>query len=216
MSLLTLLVRLLVAVTATLGTTGSKAQLPAVVERPAVEVGQSGKYRTIDLWTNRETGSWHSEVVDVQAQKFVSRSTDGVTGEVTTRINTLDGNPCRTMKGSDVEVCSGPFKFPMRVGDKTQIDKRPWSSGEGYDTAACEVKVQESVTVAAGTFDVFRVVCTGLWNRVAGGSYSGRLDETYWYAPRVGRTVLFNNTTYRPNSSIDNKRKFELTEYGPK
>ena len=170
--------RSLLAIVAMLAAAGSWAQPVAGAERPAPNVGDVWKSRTIDLWNNNELSTAHSELIEVRADRLVFRATVAPSGEVLTLMFTRDLQPCRTMKDSTVEVCAGALKFPLRVGEKHQFEKLPWPNGEGYNSETCVVKGQESVKVAAGTFDTYRIECTGSWTRVVGNAFTGRVDET--------------------------------------
>ena len=205
--------RVLAAVGVALASPFVSAQAPAGAERPTPNVGDVWKFRTIDLWNNNELSTTHSELIEARADRLVVRATVAPSGEVSTLLFTRDLQPCRTMKDSTVEVCAGSLKFPLRVGEKHQFEKLPWPNGEGYNSATCEVKGQESVKVAAGTFDTYRVECTGNLTRVIGNAFTGRVDETLWYAPKVHRPVMTTYTDYRPSGGIYNRRKTELVEY---
>ena len=179
-------------------------------------MGDVWKFRTIDLWNNSELSTSRLELVEIQPERFVFRFALSTAPDVTTITNTRDMQPCRSMKNSEQEVCTGALKFPLRVGDKYQYEKLPWFNGEGYFSQACEVKAQEPVKVAAGSFDAFRIECTGTLTRVFGGTFSGRADETLWYAPKANRVVLSNYADYRAGGGIFNRRRTELVEYLPK
>ncbi|MCM8594513.1 hypothetical protein [Accumulibacter sp.] len=125
------------------------------------------------------------------------------------------------MRDSDVNMCDGSLAFPLRVGDRKAYEKRPWSSGVGANSAECEVKGIESVSVPAGTFDAFRVQCDGAWTRVFdlranASSKSGRFEDTIWYAPVVGREVKWTYVDYFGPGRVYNKKQTELTEFLPK
>lgn len=117
-------------------------------------------------------------------------------------------------------MCDGALTFPLRVGDKTKYDKRPWSNGNGHNSAECEVKAVEAVTVPAGTFDAFRVECDGSWQRVfdrrSVGANSGRTQETIWYSPMVNGYVKWNLFTYGLAGRSLIKEQTELAEFVPK
>jgi hypothetical protein len=193
-----------------------QAQAPASAERPAPSVGDVWKYRTIDLWNNSELSTSRAELTEIQPERLLFQFTLSTAPEATILKSTRDLQSCRAMKNSDVEVCAGALRFPLRVGDKQQYDKLPWFNGEGYFSQSCEVKAFEPIKVAAGTFDAFRIECAGATTRVIGNPFTSRADETFWYAPKAHRIVLSNYTDYRSNGSLNNRRKTELVEYLPK
>jgi hypothetical protein len=76
--------------------------------------------------------------------------------------------------------------FPMAVGNAWSmkfLEERP-ADRQTQDVArACRVEGEDAVTVPAGTFQTFRVVCR-----------NERNDEWYmtsWYAPEVKQAVRF-------------------------
>lgn len=206
----------LFAIAGTAAPQGTVAQSAPAAERPSPKVGEIWKFRSIDLWNNSEVASTQVELLEVQADRLISRSTNSTSGEITTVQHTLDLQPCRSMKNSDKVVCGAAFKFPMRVGDKHSFEGLPWPNGEGYFSESCEVKAYESVKVAAGTYEAFRIECTGTLTRVINGSFSARVDETFWFAPRANRVVMSTYADYRSNGGIYNRRKTELVEHQPK
>ena len=124
------------------------------------------------------------------------------------------------MRDSEEEHCAGALAFPLHVGDKNSYTKRPWTKGDGYLSADCEVKGIESVTVPAGTFDAFRVDCDGTWQRVFDITPTtgdkGRFEESLWYSPTVGHYVKFTYIGYRPSGGVYTKEQTELIEFVPK
>ncbi len=70
------------------------------------------------------------------------------------------------------------FNYPLTVG-KTWVTPYKMTLGNGKTLAydlSCEVAAREQVTVKAGTFDAFKVVC-----RTTIGN-----EETYWTHPGMG------------------------------
>lgn len=97
-----------------------------------------------------------------------------------------------TEKGKDLVKYSpelSALNFPLEVG-------KNWSSNYSGFTAdnnaswnsklKCEVKAFEKVSVAAGSFDAFRIDCEDSWQA---GSYSGVSHSSTWYAPQVKEVV---------------------------
>ena len=77
--------------------------------------------------------------------------------------------------------------WPLTVGKTWSSD---WSHRAGSGTTThlqmdSRVVAYESVTVKAGTFMAFRIEQDGFINgsTAAGQSFSGRMTETFWYAP---------------------------------
>jgi hypothetical protein len=192
-------------------------QVAFPVQAPTPKVGEVAKYRNVDLWNNRELWTGHSELVEIQADRFVTRVTSSDNPQPRTSYTTREWQPCRSLQNSDQLVCTGAFKFPMQVGDKHSYEKLPWPNGNGHSSASCEVKGEEKLTVAAGTFDTVRIECSGHWNRVFGGTFSGRLVETYWYSSKISRWVRQQYTDYNSGGGgVFNKTQTDLIEFSQK
>jgi len=194
------------------------AQASAVAEPPTPKVGEVWKYQQVDLWNNSQLDVWEDELVEIQADGLVFRSKSSKDATPKTRYNGRGLAPCRKMRDSDAEMCDGAFAFPLRVGGKHSYDKRPWRNGDGHNSADCEVKDVEKVTVPAGTFDAFRVDCQGAWQRVFGEGLrkSGRTEESHWYSPTVNSLVKSIYRSYTGSGKLYTQEQTELTEFTPK
>ncbi len=205
------------AMTFALSNAMAQTQAPAQADLPAPKIGEVWKYRTIDRWNNTETGSYQEELVDIQPNRLVFRSRSSRSAEPKTIYYGRSLASCRQMHDSQIEMCDGSLAFPLRVGNKSNYDKRPWRNGNGHDSAACEVKAVEQVTVPAGTFDAFRVECEGNWIRVAVAGpmqgNAGRYEETIWYSPKVNRSVKSAYTAYGTGGRLEIKNQTELVEF---
>ncbi len=84
------------------------------------------------------------------------------------------------------------LSFPLEIGKK-------WSSEYSGYTAdnnaswnsklSCEVKSFEKLTVAAGTFDTFKIDCEDAWHAGVAGRFSGVAHSTTWYAPQAKEII---------------------------
>ena len=191
----------------------ANAQVQFPVEKPTPKVGDVWKYRQVDLWNGKELSNSEVELVSIEAGHFITRVKSSSYPGVRTGRRTTDLWPCRNMKNSDQEVCAGAFRFPMQLGQKTEYQKVPWDTGNGYWSGKCEVKAEEKVTVPAGTFDAVRVECAGYWTRVFEGNFTGRFTETIWYAPKVNRGVRSQYFDSYSSGSPNNKTQTELVEF---
>lgn len=193
--------------------TSSWAQVQFPVAAPAPKVGDIAKYRTIDLWNNKELRTSQSELVEVQPDRFVVRFSMSTRTDPSTLYYTSHWGPCRTMQGADQSVCAGSFKFPMKLGDKYTYEKLPWPNGQGHSTATCEVKAEEKVSTPAGAFDTVRIECAGFWDRVFGGTFSGNQSEKLWYAPKINRLVQSEYTNHTSGGKLDTRERTDLIEF---
>lgn len=75
--------------------------------------------------------------------------------------------------------------FPLQVGnDMTmKVEGRSDRYPDGWrNRRDCEVKSQENITVPAGSFDSYKVVCV-----------SGKRTRTFFYSPEVGHIVYYRS-----------------------
>jgi hypothetical protein len=193
----------------------ANAQVQFPIDKPTPKVGDVWKYRTVDLWTGNEQSTLSSEFVGLEADRFIYRFKSSLNNDVRTARETTDLGPCRTMQNSDQFICVGPFRFPMQLGQKTEFEKLPYPDGAGHNSAKCEVKAEEKVTVAAGTFDAVRVECAGFWNRVFDGFRSGRFTQALWYSPKANRNVKSQYFDFDVSGRPFNKTQTELVEFIP-
>jgi hypothetical protein len=186
------------------------------VSRPALQQGEVWIYRTIDLWTNKETSRYESVFASEENGHLVFRNKNLNSGKVSTVYMSLDQQPCRTMQGSSEMVCTGAMRFPLvRPGESWSYQKLPFPNGQGYFDAECTLTGTESIEVPAGTFDAIRIDCKGSWTRVSDGSRSGRFEERLWYAPVLKRFVRNDFLTFLTTGHPDSRDRTELVEYRP-
>lgn len=95
----------------------------------------------------------------------------------------------RVAKGSEDVITFGPalkeLVFPLSVGQSWEQDYSGFSadnSNAWTSHTAWSVEAYESVTVAAGTFDAYRIEIFEEWVVEA---YSGTLEATAWWSPAV-------------------------------
>ena len=196
-------------------TTTVTAQIQFPVAGPTPKLGEIVKYRQTDLWNNTELSTNESELVEIEAANFVIRFKSSINPQPVTIRADRSWNFCRSMQNSDKPVCDGQYKCPTQVGNKHGYEKQPFPNGLGYQGASCEVKAEEKVTVPAGTFDTLRITCSGFYNRVFDGNWSGKFNNISWYAPSIGRMVKFQYFDFNPNGAAFNKQQTELTEFIP-
>lgn len=134
--------------------------------------------------------------------------------------HTLDWNTIDTTSGDTVTFSNDPhfvlYAFPLEVG-------KEWSGKWGMKstrftyptswTATIKVVGTETVTVPAGTFETFKLVFRGHYNRASGDAYpvNGVREETLWYSPVVKRAVKGEWT--ERGGSYYNIQKYELASY---
>lgn len=129
-----------------------------------------------------------SEVVAVKNDLFEYKTTDGY--EWTNYSNPMLPGP--TFSGADwgtgtqkMSAVKGSM-FPLKIGNKMSFtvtgksDK--WPDG-WIEKRKCKVESQERVTVVAGEYDAFKVVCD-----------SERRKRVYFFSPEINDIVWHRNT----------------------
>ncbi|MFO1058705.1 MAG: hypothetical protein U1E53_17265 [Dongiaceae bacterium] len=110
----------------------------------------------------------------------------------------------RSWKSKDGEMGRQDFTadldaiFPLQVGKTvtTQYSGSSNKDGSWTGTQTCNVADTESVTVPAGTFDTYKVVC-----RFGKNPDQPYTTITHWYAPKAGTDVLYKE--YTPDRGKD-------------
>jgi hypothetical protein len=143
------------------------------------------------------------EVVSVENDLYQYKSTDGY--EWTNLTNPMLPSP--TFSGEDWGTGTQKMTnvkgamFPLQVGNKmsfTVVGKSDkWPDGWN-EVRKCEVESQERVTVVAGDFDAYKVVCK-----------SEKRTRVYFFAPELNDIVWYRNT-HKTDSSKTNG--WELAE----
>jgi hypothetical protein len=101
---------------------------------------------------------------------------------------------------------SPTLSFPLQIGKKWQGDYdgyRASASAKWKSHVTCEVKSFETVKVAAGEFQAYRIDCEDAWESTP---FHGFSPSVSWYAPKIGSVVKSTNAS---QSDFD----FELTSY---
>ncbi len=188
------------------------AQTSTTAERPKFTAGDTWTYRVLDGWSGNEQKQLQDTFTGVEAERLMFQRIDKSNNASSNFKFDADVNNCRSMKGSNDLVCAGSYKFPMSVGQKISYEKLPFESGFGYSNAECTIKTAEKLTVPAGSFDTFKIDCSGYWQRVLEGNASGSLKFTIWYAPSAKRAVKFTEETTW-NSKVQDKKTTELVSF---
>lgn len=85
--------------------------------------------------------------------------------------------------------------FPLKVGNTASWQITGQGDGNTWKTTRrCEVMETVSLTVPAGNFDAFNVICRDSWN-----------TRTYFYAPEVGANVAFVRMHKNRGKQADSK-----------
>ena len=153
-------------------------------EAPAVKVGDRWKTEQKDKRTGNKEGEWLRTVTAVTSGLIEGTENSG-TFKMTSELNPIE---------SVVFVTTGDprvLSFPLEVGKKWTMKYQfanKTNQGKGRVEGDVEVVGYEKVSVAAGTFDAFRIEAKAFWNNDATRA-NGRSRSVYWYAP-AARTIV--------------------------
>lgn len=190
---------------------------PVVIQVPNAHLasGQQWTYRRIDLWKNQEserfTQSFNAETGGewLVLWTIVSSNDPQRIGTTDERFYTANhGFRDARMRGNHE-----PLQFPLSVG-KTwtfnyQFQSNPTTLVSVTQTAV--VKGWETVNVPAGTFKALKVEHAGLYTATEDSNrWTGRITETYWYAPSAQRIVAQEYKDTSGQGTIYDQRRDEL------
>jgi hypothetical protein len=185
-----------------------------VAEAPSPKVGDIWRSQILDMPTKRVRSRSEFQILSFENDRWMHQSTNLDTGVKRVIPYSKQWGQCLSLLNSKDVVCGSYFSFPMQVGTKSGFKNQPWNNGKGHNSVDCETTSYEKVTVPAGTFDAFKVVCKGEWQQVVDGRGWGRFDETLWYSPAVTRNVRYETRSYS-GGLIADWYMGELVEYVP-
>lgn len=153
-------------------------------EAPLIKVGDRWKSEQKDKRTGVKEAETIRTVTAVSAG-FVEGTENEGTFKMTADLNPIE-SPTLLVTG-EPRILS----FPLEVGKKWNHKygfTNKTNQNKGRIQQDTEVLAYEKVTVAAGTFDAFRIESKGFWNNDA-NQRSGRSKSVYWYAP-AARSIV--------------------------
>jgi hypothetical protein len=182
-----------------------RAQTPPAVNTPRIpRVGDSLTIRR----NNDEiiVGSFIGKDGDLNC--FSMKSSIGEA----TQCNTSEGNFVRAtgnLRPGSASPHSGSLSFPLFVG-------KSWNHPYTYTFSnlsggqiwtrdrRATVTSYEKITVAAGTFDAFKIESSTSWQTSgnSSGSPSGIALETYYYSPETGGIVKFDSNDFNTHTEL--------------
>lgn len=191
---------------------GADATVP-----PVFKVGQQWTYRRTDLWRKEESERFRQEMVFEEAGRWLVRWTilnsddatrrGSITGEYLSPEN--HGFADLRMKGQHE-----PLRFPLTPGKTWSFEYSLQNNAKRTRiTQTATVKGWENVNVPAGNFMALRVEHQGIYNSSDGDyQWSGRIRETYWYAPAARRVVKREYQDTKGDGSTWDQWRDELVE----
>ena len=197
------------------GEGGLKAQELTRAERPEVKVGDRWVTRSKDVATGELRQPFTTTVTEVTDNTIVVQ-----VGGRTVSTLSREWNVIETKVDDKVTFTATPlwmfYQFPLEVGKKWSGRWETTSLTQATSwTADVVVEAIESVTVPAGTFQAFKVRFQGTYNGRAfatgRGSWTGRRQQTVWYAPAVKRAV--KGEWQESSPGYTNREAYELQSF---
>jgi hypothetical protein len=184
-------------------------QRPEPIEKPAVKVGDTWIYNTL----NGQTGVLEHvslnviRKIDEKAILIESSNLDG--SSVSKILRTPDFNFVRLEAPTFTRTASPyypNYAFPLRIGKtwKSAVVLENSNQPGKQVRAELEAKVigWESVTVPAGNFLALKIELDGWYQGTSiEGNWTGRIVEALWYAPAVRNAVRYE---YRDTVDVSN------------
>jgi caspase domain-containing protein len=177
-----------------------------VAANTAYKLGDSYSYRRLNLLTKLAEGEFTERVTEITETEVIYNKGRFVTD--------LLGNTLKMRNGAVWSPNqTAPTDFSVGKRWKTQFHWTKEESGDGAVDLELRIVDREQVTVAAGTFNAFRVEANG-WLRRA--SNTVHWDWKTWYAPdQVRRPVAYEwfNRRAGRKGGITQSSRFELTAF---
>ena len=184
--------------TATAQQVAAKAELPPA-ELPVRRVGDKSVYR------DKKGREITYEVTKVDDETYSGHGSDGC---IWTSV--IDYGPALEWRNCDGNTGTHTIKkrkgglFPLEVGNKVRWSFRGKNDkgNKWRNSRKCHVKETANVTVPAGNFDTFLIVCTESWARFE-----------WHYAPELGISVTSRR---KPKGTSQSKPRYlELVSFTP-
>jgi hypothetical protein len=188
-------------------------QAQAAADAPQVHVDDTWKYRTVDGFTHETTLEYTQRVVEVNDHEIVVQlhNNGGVKGAL--RYFNREWNPV-DVGNAKYDPYYPEFKFPMSAGmtwnAKFVSSTNDGVSYSGYATVS--VPSLEKVTVAAGTFDAYRIERAVETRATNANAVMTTWQITTWYAPAARRFVRRESVATR-DGRVRGRSIDELMEY---
>ena len=172
--------------------------------------GYKWKYKVVDGFTKLESGTTEKVVLSVADGAYLTKHV-GTAGQSDESVQS-DGSHIRAMPVGNGMFAYNQVKFPLAVGNKwesTYFYKARSNGALGKNESECKVAEREKVASPAGEFDSYRIECRGYW--YANG-FSGRMEDTLWYAPNV-KWLVKARYKFWQSGALASQDEHSLTEY---
>ena len=111
--------------------TVTSAQVVFPIDAPTPKICQIATFCTFEIWNNKKLRVVTTELVTIEADRFVVRTKRSDRETVETGRSDKSWIACNSMRGSDKANCEGHLQFPMQVRSKHTVTQRPWDNGVG-------------------------------------------------------------------------------------
>lgn len=174
------------------------AQLASIVERPRFSVGDKWRYRFENRKYAKPGCSYELLIERITSKNVYSRI--NFPNDCDVSITTAYPVAPNTVQKFDLNLnhfhySPEPYRaldFPLYLG-KSWTQKWKWQlNGWTYDDdVSASVDAIETVTTQAGTFEALRIrlVRTYRGSKTGYLTQSGKLEDTFWYSPRIKNFV---------------------------
>jgi hypothetical protein len=201
--------------------TACPAQTLPSAGRPDPKIGDSAVFRNLDMLTGEKRDT-SLVVIKIDADKIVNEASGSTSG---TRTYTRDYNLLEIKTGEKVTFTAKPFwaslRFPLEVGQgwdgffESEAVVRPRNRSTQWRWKA-NVVATEAVTVAAGTFQAFKIEYDGRYfAHQSDQSWTGSYKETAWFAPAINRFVKREFEQRAPGRNFLDHHVIELMSFKP-
>ncbi|MGE5202299.1 MAG: hypothetical protein ACM3O6_09565 [Acidobacteriota bacterium] len=214
-------VRLGLAALLSLSATAVAAQTPQRADRPEIKTGDLWIFQNRDLRTG-ERKDISFTVTGVNANGMVMETGGSTSGAW---IFTRDWNPTERKTGTVVTEAYKPYwlcrQFPLQVGSTWETPFEVDVFGQFSKRVSnwrwkLRVVSVETVTVAAGTFQAFKIESQASFNSREGNkTWAGTQTETMWYAPAAKVIVKRELVQSAPTRNFEDRRAVELLSFKP-
>jgi len=201
--------------------TACPAETLSPAGRPELKIGDSSVVRNLDVRTGEKRDT-SIVVIMVDADRIVTEASGSTSG---TRTYTRDYNLLEIKTGEKVTLTVKPFwaslRFPLEVGQtwggffESETVVLPRNRSIQWRWKA-NVVGAEAITVAAGTFQAFKIEYDGRYFGHQGDqSWTGSHKETAWYAPAINHFVKRELEQRAPGRNFLNQHVIELLSFKP-
>jgi hypothetical protein len=196
----------------------AEAHGQGAVEKPSYSAGDRWTYRSVDLRSNEETGSYQQRVTRISGDECVferitlsSRDAKAVGRTELQKYDAAKGS----VENPRAEGRFVALSFPMEPGKNWKFEYNVTNSSGGivHWQHSARVEGWEEVHVPAGTFRALKIVHDGGWVLVNEEFTGNTAIQTRWYSPEVKRVVKLDYWDRNSWGALFNHSVTELVSF---